>query len=129
MSVKITGTIDAIFTTEVIGNFQKRVFWLTDQDPKYPQTLQVEMHQADCSVLDGFAAGDTVDCHINLRGRMFERKDGSGKGVINTLRCWKLEKVSKQQAPAQQQQHSNAPVNQQQVADMTGPVPQDDLPF
>lgn len=93
VGVKITGKINTIFNSELIGQFEKRVIWLQEPDTmQYPQTYQIEFHQGDCNQLDRFKPGDVVECSIDLRGKLFTRKDGN-QGVINTMKCWRIAMV------------------------------------
>lgn len=43
--------------------------------------------------LNNFKLGDRVNCHFNVSGRYFEKKDGNGQGFAQTLNCFKLEKI------------------------------------
>jgi len=112
--VILTGRISAIFAAEIFGSFEKRKFWLEETEGKYPQTWELEVHQGTCNLMDNYHKGQMVSCHVDVRGRFWEK--GGKSGVMNTLKCWKIE------SPNQQHPASNT-----QPADITEPV--DDLPF
>ena len=101
-SVTLKGEIIAIFDSEIYGNFEKRVFWLQEQGPEYPSTWNLECHQGDCNMLDNFQVGDQVECQVNVKGRLFQYKDGRGDGVANTLKAWKIVPEGQQYGPRQQ---------------------------
>lgn len=90
--IVLKGRIKTIFPSEVFGNFEKRIMWLEEQDNQYPQTYEVQFTQGDCNVLDGFKEGQTVECHINLRGR-HAAKNGK-EYVFNSLQCWRIKKLT-----------------------------------
>ena len=49
----------------------------------------------DTSMPDSYREGDYVTCYIDLKGKSFDKRDGSGEAVINTLKCWNIEKDGK----------------------------------
>ena len=93
--IKIFGTIEKIFPTEIKGNgFEKRIFWLKDNDEKFPNTFQLECWKADTPMLDSYSIGDKVTCYIDLKGKIFPGRDGEDK-VTNSMKCWNIEKEGK----------------------------------
>jgi len=72
------------------GAFKSRKVWLTMPDDKYPQTLEVELHQDKVDMFAGLIPGTPVTCHLNLRGREWTNPQGEVK-VFNTLVCWKAD--------------------------------------
>jgi hypothetical protein len=91
--MQLTGTIKRISATQNVSDkFSKREFVVMVADDKYPQYIQLEMHQDNCSKLDGLAEGQDVACEINLRGREWTSPAGEVK-YFNTLVCWKIEAV------------------------------------
>ena len=93
--IKIFGTIEKIFPTEIKGNgFEKRIFWLKDNDEKFPNTFQLECWKADTPMLDSYSVGDKVTCYIDLKGKLFLGRDGEDK-VTNSMKCWNIEKEGK----------------------------------
>lgn len=128
MNITITGTIKQIFHSEVFGSFEKRVFWVEETTDKYPNTYQLEMQQGECNRLDGFKAGDKVECSVDVRGKWWN-KNGK-EGVINTMKCWKLVKQGQPAYSANNQAPSrtNSPAaSYSNSNNITEPV--DDLPF
>lgn len=112
-NITLKGTIKTIFPAEVYGSFEKRVFWLQELDAQYPNTWALEMHQGECNNLDKYQPGDKVECHVDIKGRRWE-KNGK-EGVINTLKVWRINKI-KEDAPAKEEVFQ-------------APDPVDDLPF
>jgi hypothetical protein len=91
--MNLTGTIKRISETQMISDkFQKREFVVMVLDDKYPQYIQLEMHQDNCDRLDNLTEGQEVKCEINLRGREWNPPTGEAK-YFNTLVCWKIEAV------------------------------------
>ena len=97
--IKLEGTLEKVFESQTFNNFEKRVFWLKDIDEKYPNTWQLELWKKDCSMIDNYKVGDFVTCYIDIKGRHWEKKDN--EGVINTLKCWNIEKDGKAEKPLQ----------------------------
>lgn len=99
INLEIIGTIHHIAETVfVTDKFSKREFVILVQDeknPKYDDFLQLQMTGDKCDLLDGLAFGGKVKAQVNVRGRMWEKKDGSGKAYFNTLEAWKIEVVEK----------------------------------
>jgi hypothetical protein len=91
--MNLTGTIKRISETQnVTDKFSKREFVVMVQDGTHQQYIQLEMHQDNCSKLDGLTEGQDVACEINLRGREWTSPTGEVK-YFNTLVCWKIEAV------------------------------------
>jgi hypothetical protein len=43
-------------------------------------------------MLDNFQVGDTVTVDINIRGKQYDKKDGSGHDYFTTIEAWKITK-------------------------------------
>lgn len=132
MNVILTGKVTDIFPSEIFGNFEKRVAWILEMDVQYPNHYSIEFHQGDANLLDSIVPGDVVKCSVDVRGRRFE-KNGKA-GVINTLKCWRIERAnqSDRPAPSTRQQtggipHQNKPQGQSKGQEPISDV--DDLPF
>ena len=124
MNITIKGTIKNVFPSETFGNFEKRVFWVTEDEGQYPNTFQLEMQQAGCATLDAYKPGDQVDCSVDVKGRHSEK---NGKEyVFNTLKCWKIAKVGAVQQPQQTQQSAPAA---SLIGGSSDIVEDDQLPF
>jgi len=67
---------------------------------QYPQLLQIEFVQDKCELLDKFSEGQDVTIGINLRGREYDKKDGSGKGYFNSIQGWNIKGASEQPSPS-----------------------------
>jgi len=88
---KATGTIKSISEeVQVTDSFKKRVFVLTTDD-MYPQDLEIECVQDNTTILDKVKVGESVEVSINLRGREYTKKDGSGLGYFNSINAWKID--------------------------------------
>jgi translation initiation factor IF-3 len=97
VSIEIIGNIHYIAETVMVTDkFQKREFVLHIQDgrnSKYDDYIQLQMTMDNCDKLNSVATGDKVKVQVNVRGREWEKKDGSGKAYFNTLEAWKIEVV------------------------------------
>ena len=91
--IKVSGKIKQIFDTEIFGTFEKRVMWLDEISDKFPNTYQFELWQTDCPMADNYKVGDYVTCYLDLKGKYWNRNDK--EGVMNTLKCWNIEKDGK----------------------------------
>jgi len=110
INIEITGKIHHIAETVfVTDKFSKREFVLHIEDEKnskYDDFIQLQMTMDNCDRLNGLHFGDKVKVQVNVRGREWEKKDGSGKAYFNTLEAWKIEVVEQNQPvpiPAAQQ--------------------------
>lgn len=90
--MQITGELKVKFDTQKVSDkFQKREFVLTtDGSTPYPQHVSFQLTQDKCSVLDGFAIGETIVVQFNLQGR--EWNGPQGIKYFNTLEAWAISK-------------------------------------
>jgi hypothetical protein len=44
---------------------------------------------------NSYNVGDFVTCYVDIKGKIFEKRDGSGQGIITSLKCWNVEKEGK----------------------------------
>lgn len=97
--IKLTGVVKGLQQTISYGSndkpFNKRIFWVQEITDMYPSTWQLEFWQDDCNMGDSLNEGDFVTCYVDIKGKLFAKKDGSGDGVINSLKCWNIEKDGK----------------------------------
>jgi hypothetical protein len=96
--IKLSGKIKNLQETISYGNekkFDKRVFWLQEATGEYPNCWLLEFWQDDCKMGDSLDEGDYVTCFIDIKGKIYTKKDGSGESVINSLKCWNIEKDGK----------------------------------
>ena len=91
--IKLSGTIEKIFESEEKASFKKRKLWLKQTLDKYPNVWQIECWKGDCDMLDSYNQGDFVTCVIDIKGSQFETNNGIF--VMNTLKCWNIEKDGK----------------------------------
>lgn len=89
---KLLGVLKKINAEQQFGNFTKRTFILAQTRDEYPQTWEVTLTQKNTALINNFKQGDVITCHCELDGKEWT-KDGRS-GVINTVRCWKIELVS-----------------------------------
>ena len=97
--LKFKGTLTHIGeTNRVSEKFSKREFVINDNG-MYPQEVQFELTQDNCSILDSYKVGDEIEVHFNLRGRAWTNKEGVTK-YFNTLQAWKIENDSASYKPS-----------------------------
>ena len=134
--MEIRGTIKVIKPEQQIGEtFKKREFVIVTNE-QYPQTIQLELHGDRVDIIDSFMEGQEVECHLNLRGRLWVNPQGEEK-YFNTIVCWKLQLPNSQSAPPPTQQRSPStaptipPINEQQFEPISSGNEEetDDLPF
>ena len=96
---EIKGSLKVMNETNVISDkFKKREFILEDDSTEYPQTLQFQLTQDNCSKLDNCQAGDRLLVKFNLRGREWINPQGEVK-VFNSLDAWFIQKEENTPAP------------------------------
>ena len=95
--MEIKGKIKKISeTVQISERFRKREFIVEyASNPDYPQSIQFEMVQDRCELLDPFEVGQDVEVFFDLRGREWTNPQGEVK-YFNSLQAWKL--VSEQNA-------------------------------
>jgi len=72
------------------GNFRSRKVWVTTEDnPQFPQTIEIELQQNKVDIMNGISIGAPVVLHLNLRGRKWTSPENK-TSVFNTLVCWKV---------------------------------------
>lgn len=108
--MEITGKLKQLHPIVEKGTFKSRKVWVTTEDnPQYPQTIEVELQQAKVDMMNGVTVGAPVKLHINLRGREWTGTDNIPK-VFNSLVCWKVEAAGATAAPVAQREGFEAPV-------------------
>jgi len=87
--MELKATVKKVLSTEDRSGFKSRKVWLiVEEDLKYPQTIQVELHQDKCEMFK-VLEGSTITAHLNLRGKEWTKKETGVVGVINSLVMWK----------------------------------------
>ena len=89
--MEVKGKIVKIENTKTVGNDFKVREFVIETDDQYPQFLPMQMVKDNVTYLDKFKAGDEVTCHINLNGRKYAKKDGSGDGYFLSITTWRIE--------------------------------------
>ena len=91
--MEVQGRFKLAKDQEVISDkFTKREFVITT-DGEYPQFLCFQLVNDKCSIINGYKEGDSINVHINLRGREWTSPQGEVK-YFNTIEAWKVEGVS-----------------------------------
>lgn len=118
--MEIKGTVKKVLATQERSNFKSRKVWLTvDEELKYPQVIEVELHQDKCEMFK-VAEGSTITAHLNLRGREWTKPETGVTSIFNSLVCWKWDVL----VEAQQEVQSIAPSAPAATVEDLG-----DLPF
>jgi len=95
-------------TIAVSEKFSKRHFVVETADT-YPQTIELQLSQDKCSLLDDINLGDELEVSINLRGRMWTNPQGEVK-YFNTIEAWKIDRLNAStQAPSPSTQPNDLP--------------------
>lgn len=105
-STKITGQLYRIDPTKEENGYKTRNFVLfvqNDRNPQYSDYLSMELRGDKCALLDMYQNGQMVEVSLDIRGRKYEKKDGSGEGYFTSLSCYaiSLYGAMPQQNPAQ----------------------------
>jgi hypothetical protein len=105
--MQITGIIEHIGEVQQVSdNFKKREVWITiDHDTEYPQTINMELQQDKVDIIDAYQLNQEVEVSINLRGRKWDKGDGSPTRCFNTIQIWRISPADGAAAP----QHTTAP--------------------
>ena len=84
-------------TIKVSEKFSKRTFVIEElvDVGNYPQTIEVELQQDKCSLIDSIQVGQEVEAHYNLRGRSWTNPQGEVK-YFNTIVIWKIDAMAKE---------------------------------
>ena len=129
--MEIKGTIKKITeTVQISDRFRKREFVVEySSNPDYPQSLQFEMVQDRCELLDSFQEGQQVEISFDLRGREWTNPQGQVK-YFNTLQAWKLvaEKSSVNSSVLKSPQTGSEQIPQEEPGWLANETA-DDLPF
>lgn len=89
--MEIKGKLKQINPVIERQEFKSRKIWVTTEDnPQYPQTIELEVSGKSLDIFDGVSIDAPVVCHVNLRGREWTGTDGITK-VFNTIQCWRVE--------------------------------------
>ncbi len=96
MSNQLTGVLREIYDVQEISDkFRKRDIVVTDSSTQYEQHIKMQVTQDRCEVFDKLNVGDEVTVHFNIRGKQYQKKDGTGHDYFTTLEVWKVEANSR----------------------------------
>ncbi len=87
-------------TIQVSDKFSKRDF-VVQTDEMYPQSIQMQLSQDKCNLLDGIHVNDVIEVDFNLRGREWTNPQGEVK-YFNTLDAWRITPIQQNQTPQSQ---------------------------
>lgn len=87
-SFEIEGKLHKVFETESkTSSFQAREFVIEVTDGNYPQFVKFQLVQDRCALVDGYAEGEMIKVHFDLRGREWQGK------YFTNLNAWRVEKA------------------------------------
>lgn len=123
---------------QVSDRFRIREFVLTDDAPSYPQTIQFQLTQDRCSIIDNVKIGENLMVHFQLKGREWTNPQGEIK-YFNSLDVFKIEKITKssvtageEPAPRKAKKKETEETYKEEPTfsnETIIPLPDDDLPF
>jgi len=89
--MKVTGILKVKGDTQLITDkFQKRDFVIEIYSESYPQVVQLQLTQDNCSLLDKFPIGQEIDCTFELQGRSWFNPTKNVTQYFNTIACLKI---------------------------------------
>ena len=114
MKAEGKGTIIFIDNTnQVTDSFRKREFAVETSEENngkvYTQSINFQVVQDKCDVLNEFSVGDEVNVNFNIAGRPWKNKEGVTK-YFNSLNAWKIEKLGSS--------NTSAPTNEETPEDL-----------
>lgn len=56
--------------------------------------IKLQLGGSKIELLQGIQKGDKIKVYFNVQGRVYDKKDGSGKGHAQNLEVWKIDKVT-----------------------------------
>lgn len=129
-AIPFAGRICDIIPPEAKGssNYVSGAVVVEEENETKPQKFMIEFGgDAGLDVLAelmNLGIGARVEVMANIRGREYDKRDGSGKGYFTSLAGWKFKSLDapQQAPPAQQQSYKPAPAP---IED----APDDGLPF
>jgi len=99
MSYEIKGTVIKIGDVQKISDkmTKREVIIETADNPKWPQTIPVELVNDRVSLADDISVGDSVRADVDIRGRAWSKPGGDTKYFLS-LNVYKLERTSAAQS-------------------------------
>ena len=90
LSLELNGTLHEVYPTQQITDkFSKRDFILEIPNGNYLQHIKCEATGKTCGSLDGVRIGSQIQAKCDLRGRIYQKKDGT-KGQMNSIVAWDI---------------------------------------
>ena len=131
--MEIKGTIKKIFETiQISERFRKREFVVEySKNPEYPQTIQFEITQDRCEILNAFKEGQQVEIFFDLKGREWTSPQGEIK-YFNSLQAWKVLSSEESTTSTSENKTSETKRTESNVQEKPGWLENestDDLPF
>lgn len=83
------GRVQQIMPEQVISEKMKKRNLVIETNEQYPQLLQLEAVNDNCSRLDNLKAGDEVKVEFQVRGRKWQDK------ILHTLQIWRILKTQR----------------------------------
>ena len=91
MNYEITGRVQSVGEIQQFNKF-KKVSFVIETEEKYPQVIQLELHNDNAEKSKGnLLAGQLVKVNFNIRGRKWEDK------VFNNLVAWNFQPIENTQ--------------------------------
>ena len=91
--MEFEGRIDFVGEVQQISEkFAKREIWTTTGGD-YPQSINFQLVNDKCDLIDAFNLGDKVKVFFNLRGRKWTNPTTNEEKCFNTLDAWKIELI------------------------------------
>lgn len=116
---------DVVERTSSNSVFKSRKVWIvTEENPQYPQTIEIELQQDKVDIMNGISIDAPIKCYCNLRGREWTKPETKVTSVFNSITCWKVEGL-----PGGVQQGTQAVVAQPVQQSSALPDLDSDLPF
>lgn len=123
--MEIIGKVKLVKDVQNINDsFKKRELIITT-DEKYPQSLLFEFVQDNVALLDSYSQDEEVKVYFDVRGREWVNPQGETK-YFNSLRGWKLEKLSGNTQPEQPLPNK---IDNNSADSNNSASSEDDLPF
>ncbi|BAQ84129.1 hypothetical protein [uncultured Mediterranean phage uvMED] len=91
--MEVKGKVKKVFEVKTFDSgFTKREMILTTEE-QYPQHISIEFLKGSVDLLNDLHEGESVNVHINLRGREWTNSEGVTR-YFNSIVGWRLEKVN-----------------------------------
>ena len=93
----ITGQIYDIYPVQQVSDsFRKREVIIVTMG-EYPQHVKIEFTQDRCDALNEYQRGQPVTINYDLRGRLYQKKDGTGEGCFTSVQGWRIQPAGQPQ--------------------------------